>query len=596
MFRNIYERKQKIGNFLADSVKGFLLIWNSAKKLTLINLVFFILQGIIPLLSFMVLKTLVDLIIESGNVSWEVSGKYLLQFAALQLVNVIIAQLSSYYMALQQQVISDDIAGKVLHKAIELDLEYYENPSFYDELHMVQQQSLYKPAQLIATSQAIIQSIVTILLFGGFLLLVHWSVPVLLIALSIPLAVSKIMHGYRQYLLEKSTMPVHRKAVSLFQFLTTDNYAKEVRVFNYGSEFIRQFLHLNRFIFNKKKELHYKFLKQGILIQSLEVIVTTVIYFILIASAVTGAITIGGLVIYFQVFQRLQASINNLFQSGITLFQNQLYIRQILNYLSTQPVFNTTGKASLMPLLTTGIEIKDLSFTYPNTDNQVLHGLNMHFKPGQITAIVGENGSGKSTLIKLLCQLYTVPERKIYIDDVDAAGISRDALRESTTAIFQDFGRYYLTVEENIALGDEHRSESQLHKAAARSGADTFINGLPAGYKTVLGRTFKKGVQLSGGQWQKLALARGFYKDSKIIILDEPTSAMDPIAEYEVFKNLKSDIEGKIIILITHRLYNLKIADHVYVMENGAVAESGAFNELLSKGGLFARIYEKQAI
>ncbi|WP_276134899.1 ABC transporter ATP-binding protein [Polluticoccus soli] len=596
MFQSIYERKQKIWNFLSDSFKGFVLIWNSAKRLTIVNLLLFVLQAVIPLFSFIVLKALIDRIITSGNVAWDWAGNYLLAFGGLQLASIVISQLSSYYMVLQQQVISDDIAAKVLHKAVELDLENYENPSFYDELHMVQQQSLYKPAQLMATSQAIIQSLITIVLFGGFLTMVHWSIPVLLILLSIPLAVSKILHGYRQYLLEKTTMPVYRKAVNLFQSLTTDNYAKEVRVFNYGPEFIRQFLHLNLFIFNKKRQLHYQFLKRGILIQSVEIVFTVFIYYILISSVLTGAITIGGLVVYFQVFQRLQGSINSLFQSGIALFQNQLYIRQILNYLAVRPATRMKKGNRSMPLLAKGIQINALDFTYPGTEGRVLHDVNMQLRPGQITAIVGENGSGKSTLIKLLCQLYAIEDGRMLVDGVDINMINAEELRSSTTAIFQDFGRYYLTVEENIALGEEHRLEDRMKEAAVRSGADGFIASLPDGFKTVLGRVFKRGAQLSGGQWQKLALARGFYKNSEIIILDEPTSAMDPIAEYTVFQQLKKDIGNKIVILITHRLYSLKIADHIYVMENGTIVEDGTFSELLKKDGKFSAIYEKQAI
>lgn len=596
MFRNIYDRKQKVSSFLSDSWKGFVLVWNSARRLTLVNLGLFILLAVVPLLSFMVLKALIDGIISTGTVEMDWATKYLLLFAGLQLLSIIIGQFSTYYMALQEQVISDDIAGKVLNKAIELDMEYYENPAFYDELHMVQQQSLFRPAQLMATSQAIIQNLVTIVLFGGFLTMVHWSIPILLICLSLPLAASKVMHGYRQYLLDKSTVPIHRKAVNLFQSLTTDTYAKEVRVFNFGAHFIRQFLHIHQFIFNKKRQLHNQFLKQGILVQSIEVIFTVTIYYILISSVITGAITVGGLVVYFQVFQRLQGAINSLFQSGITVFQNQLYIRQILNYLATTPKLNRKTIALPMPKLSKGIEIKNLDFTYPGTTNQVLHDISMQLKPGHITAIVGENGSGKSTLIKLLCQLYAVEDGHMFVDGVEINDISRDEFRNSTTAIFQDFGRYYLTVEENISLGHEHMSEERLKAAALKSGADSFIASLSDGYKTVLGRVFRRGAQLSGGQWQKLALARGFYKNSSIIILDEPTSAMDPVAEYTVFQHLKKDIGEKIVILITHRLYNLKIADHIYVMRDGKVVEDGSFDTLLKSDGAFAAIYEKQAI
>ena len=596
MSETILNPTRRVKEFFASSIRGFALVWGSARRLTLINLLLFVLLAIIPLLSFMVLKELIDRVIKEGAISWDWSGIYLVQFGLLQLANIVITQFSSYYMLLQQQVISDDIAVQVLNKAVQLDLEYYENPGFYDDLHMAQQQSLHRPAQLISTAQTIIQNIITIILFAGFLFLVHWAVPVLLVALSIPLAVSKVLHGYQQFLLEKNTVPVQRKAGSLFSYLTTDTHAKEVRVFNFGKEFINQFIHLRQFIFAKKKQLHYKFLKQSIFIQFFEVAFTILIYCILIMSAVAGTITIGGLVIYFQVFQRLQASINNLFQAGINLFQNHLYLKQILDYLDAATIVKDSNEARPMPALSQSIRVKNLSFTYPQTDKQILHDVSMELKPGTITAIVGENGSGKSTLIKLLCRLYDVPRGAISIDGTDLLDIAQDDWRANITAIFQDFGKYYLTVEDNIALGENRRDEAAMDAAASRSGIYSFIQKLPAKYKTMLGRTFKNGVQLSGGQWQKMALARGFYKNSRIIILDEPTSAMDPIAEYGVFQTLKEELNDKIVVLITHRLYNLKLADNIYVFDDGRVVEQGRFDQLLERKAVFSTIYEKQAI
>jgi ATP-binding cassette, subfamily B, bacterial len=595
MFGDIYNKKQRVRDFFADSAKGFLLIWNSGKQLTLINFGLFILQAIVPLLSLIVLKNLIDQVIKSGN-QWEHTGMNLALFALLQLANVIISQVSAYQLSLQQQIISDNLAGEVLNKAISLDLQYYENPSFYDELHMAQQQSLNKPAQLIAAYQGIIQNLTTIVAFSGFMVMAHWSVLILIVVLGIPLAISKLLHGYQQYQLDKDCLPAQRKAADLFHYLTTDAYAKEVRIFNFGGSFISQFLHFKKYIFTRKKDLHYKFLKQNIFIQLFEISVTTIIYCIIIASAIAGAITIGTLVIYFTVFQRIQTAITNLFQSAITLLQHQLYLRQVLKYLATPPAIKDNYSQLPMPPLSEGIEVRHLDFTYPDTQRLVLKDINMVFKPGKITAIVGENGSGKSTLIKLLCRLYEAEHPAVFIDGTNVSEIAQDELRKNITAVFQDFGKYYLTIEDNVTLGSNKKDTTGLDKATTKAGLADKIHSFPAGYKTILGRTFKNGEQLSGGQWQKIALARMFYKDSNIVILDEPTSSMDPIAEHEIFKNLKENIGNKIIILITHRLYNLKLADHIYVMENGTVAESGTFNGLLSSKGTFANIYDKQII
>jgi ATP-binding cassette subfamily B protein len=503
---------------------------------------------------------------------------------------------SEFYLATQQQIISDNIAGKVLTKAIELDLEYYENPAFYDELHMVQQQSVNRPAQFIAAYQGIIQNTITVILFSGFMLKVHWSVLVLVVILGFPLAISKLVHGYKQFLLDKESMPAQRKATDLFHYLTSDIYAKEVRVFNFGSTLISRFLNLRKFVFKKKRELHYKFLKQNVLIQFFEIIVVTVIYCIIISKAITGAITIGGLVIYFQVFQRLQGAIASLFKSCISLFQNHLYLREILKYLASPvPVVSTKTTQEQFAQISDGITVKGLSFTYPHFGRHILSDINMNFRHGQITAIVGENGSGKSTLIKLLCKFYEVDKRTVFLDGVDITEIERNVLRKNITAVFQDFGKYYLTIQDNITLGSK-ANNILMDIATEKAGMSDKIASFPKGYRTILGRTFKNGEQLSTGHWQKVAIARGFYKDSNILIFDEPTSSLDPIAENDIFEEIKKNIDNKIVILITHRLYNLKIADQIYVMQNGRVAESGTFDELLSGNGAFRTMYEKQAI
>jgi len=595
MWNDIFKDKRKFRDFFADSGKGFLLIWNSGKKLTIINFALFLLEAIVPLLSLLTLKKLIDQVTRSG-INWQHSGLILLLFTGLQLLNIIISRYSDFKLGEQVQIISDEMAGKVLNKAIELDLQYYENPAFYDELHMAQQQSLSRPAQLIAAYQGIFQNLITIVLFTGFMFIAHWSILLLIVALSIPLAISRVLQGYRQFQLEKECMPMQRKAADLFRYLTSDSYAKEVRIFNYGKSFISQFLHFRKTLFLKKRELNLGFLKQEVLIQVFEILVITAIYCIIIASAVNGKITIGGLVIYFQLFQRLQGSISSLFQSGINLFQNQLYLREILKYLSAPSLVKNEGHFGPMPAFTKGIKVKKLDFIYPQTQRVVLKDVDMEFAPGKVTSIVGENGSGKTTLIKLLCRLYEVDPGTIWVDNVDITDISPDGLRENITVLFQDFGKYYLTIEDNITLGSKKRDRQMLELAAKKAGLEEKIASFPARFKTHLGRTFKNGEQLSGGQWQKVALARGFYKNSKILILDEPTSSMDPLAEHEFFLNLKNEIEDKIVILITHRLYNLKLADYIYVMENGSIAEHGSFNELLGVKGVFANMYNKQTI
>jgi ATP-binding cassette, subfamily B, bacterial len=596
MITIISNNKERIKDFFADSRKGFVMVWKASRGIALMNVLLFVLQSILPLLSLYVLKNLIDIVIANGTITWQTCGGELLKFAGLQLGTVIVTQVTSYYQMVQQQLIADEIAAKVLQKAVELDIQYYENPGFYDELHMAQQQSLYRPTQLVSSIQGILQSIITVVILSGFLMLVHWSVIILIVLLGIPMAVSKLLNSYRQYIQDKQYIPLQRKAFDYFHYLTTDVYAKEVRVFDFGKRFIQKFIEIRTTINNGKIKLHKKFLKQGILIQVFEIAITIAIYALIIGGAVTGLITIGGLVIYFQVFQRLQSAITGLYQAGISLFQNQLYLQQILKYLDTPAVIEDASNPEPFPSLQSGIIVKDVDFTYPGVQGNVLSGINMILPVGKVTAIVGENGSGKSTLIKLLCRLYNIDEGHILFDGIPIANISKTELKRNVSVVFQDYGRYYFSLADNIVLDSDDHNADKLEHAIDQAGLAGKTRNLPKGYNTVLGRTYKNGIQLSGGEWQKVAVARGLYKDYKLLILDEPTSAMDPNAEHAIFHDLKKDIEGKIVVLITHRLYNLKLADNIYLMKDGKVMEHGTFDEMYAANGLFTEMYNKQVL
>ncbi|MEI6946670.1 ABC transporter ATP-binding protein [Paraflavisolibacter sp. H34] len=597
MLYYVIRQKSRVKDFFTITARGFGLMWHSARKLTVINLVINALQAVLPLLSLLILKHFIEGLLAFKGLSWERSGSSILLFFGVQAASLLVTELSSYFLDQHQQVISDDMSRKVLHKAVALDLEYFEDPDFYNELYMVQQQSRYRPAELITSLQGFIQSTITIILFSGFLFSVHWSIPLLLVVLSIPLAVIRLMQGYQQFLLKKNCASLERRASDLFDYLTSYEYAKEVRIFHYGSFFIHRFSSIRKAIFRKGKRLQGRFLRFTVLIQFFEIGVVMLIYGIILNKTVVTAVSIGGLVVYLTSFQRLQGAIGTFYQSCIHLFQQHLYLQQVLDYLAIKPRVKSRDVERPMPSLSGGIQVTDLSFTYPQTNRQVLKDINMHFPVGKIVAIVGENGSGKSTLVKLLCRLYDVPQDTVFLGDTDITCIAQDDIRRNITALFQDFGKYYLSVRENIALGTNRWDELRMEDASQKSGFGQYLNSFPLGLDTQLGRTFKKGEQLSGGQWQKLALSRALYKKSPILILDEPTSALDPVSEYEVLHNLKQEgAPNRVIILISHRLYNLKAADYIYVLDNGTIAESGTFDDLLARKGLFFHTYKTQMI
>ena len=589
--------KKKILSFFKSFQFIIRLTYQVDKKLFIFNTALFLLMAILPLGSLWVLKLLLDRIIEIKNIFSSEIYSLVVLFIVIQMLQSFVQQWSAYYLQKQQYLISEYISMRVLKKAAEIEFAYFEDPEFYDSLQLTQQQSSFLPAQIVNILQSVLQQFFVVVAMALFLVTVHWSIPVLLILFSLPLALSKIFFGQKQFMLEKSIIPDKRKAFDLFNYITTHAYAKELRVFNFGEYFTSKYHQLQEQVFKKRIKLQYVYLQKSMLITFFEVLFVTIFYLILLNRTIAGLITIGGLIIYFQAFQRLQSSVKSIFNSGTVLFQHQLFLFEIMKYLNLPARYTLLEKGPANLLFPVNfIDIRNLTFRYPNTDKNVLIDINMHFEPGKLTAIAGENGSGKSTLLKLLCGLYKAENGKIFFGEKDANDLPASFFSQSISVIFQDFGRYYLTVEDNIALGQPHAEPEKLEKAMEEASGKDILSSLRSGLQTTLGRTHELGEELSGGQWQKIAIARALYKEYKILILDEPTSAIDPIAELVFFRNLKENIGDKIVILITHRLHNLKLADNIYIMENGKLSDSGKFEALLDRQGYFSRFYKSQQV
>jgi ATP-binding cassette subfamily B protein len=301
---------------------------------------------------------------------------------------------------------------------------------------------------------------------------------------------------------------------------------------------------------------------------------------------------------YYQAFQRGQEFLDRILQNLALLYEDNLFLSNFYQFLNLKPQIVQPSDPIPVPRpMKTGIVFNRVSFDYPKSSRRVLKEINLVIRPGEVVALVGENGSGKTTLIKLLCRLYDPTGGSITLDGIDLREFEPNALRREISVIFQDYAKYHLTARENIWFGDIRLppNDEKITIASDRSGAHEVINRLPENYDTVLGKWFEKGEELSTGQWQKVALARAFLRNSQLIVLDEPTSAMDPKAEYEVFKTFRELLQNQAAILISHRLSTVKMADHIYVLEQGELIESGTHTELMSLGGAYAEMFERQA-
>jgi ATP-binding cassette subfamily B protein len=585
----------RLVSFWKDLRRAMLLLWEAGRSMAAISFILQLVQAALPVVSLYFIKKLIELL-TAGNQPLEEILRTIIYFSVIQLMIALFSQWSGFINSIHQQRLSDHLSRKVLEKAVEVDYEYYENPVYHDTLHLAQVQSIYKMPQLLSGVNSIVLNLFTLAGVVIFFFTISSSFALLFALFSIPLAVIKWYYGFELYRLERRFAPMEREANYLHRTLTDVAYAKESRVFGFGKAFIRKFRTIRRTIHEQKSAVHRRLTIYSMTAEAVEVIAMSLILGFLAKETWEKLLTIGAFVVYIQGLQRLQGASRNFMQALVQVFQLRQFLRDLFAFFDIAGSRLTLGTDSF-PSAGSGLEINNLSFTYPNGSRQVLDGINLHCKPGKIIAIVGENGSGKSTLVKLLANLYPVQSGAIRIGGRKTTDIEQSEFRKNTLFLFQDFEKYFFTVEENIALGEpELKPPERLEQSATLSGAWSFISGLPKGFQTRMGTVFNGSAQLSGGQWQKLVLSRIFYKDARLVILDEPTSALDAHAEAELFRNVKVKLADKMMVLVSHRLYNLKIADYIYMMKNGRIVQEGAFEELVAQEGEFREMYRAQKL
>lgn len=582
---------------------AFRLVWGASSTWTLSNIALVIVQGTLPLAMLYLTKLVIDSLTH-GMMAGERSAAfanaimYILAMGGVALATALCRSLSTYVSEAQSILVTDHVQSILHSKSIEVDLQFYENTQYFDKLHRAQQEAPYRPTRIVNGLVQLAQSGLSLVAVAGLLFAFHWSVAIVLFVASIPGAVVRLKYADTMYRWRRKRTQTERRASYLHNLLTGEHYAKEVRLFGLGQSFIERFKNLRQQLRGERLAIAKRRSWMDALTQASGLIAIYAAFAFLAHQAMEGAITIGDVVMYFQAFQRGQAFMSEILTSAASLYEDNLFLSSFTEFVALTPKIISPTPSVAMPVpMQRGITFDHVSFDYPETHRRVLHDVSFSVAHGEHVALVGENGAGKTTLVKLLCRLYDPCDGKIEVDGIDIRNFDVKSYRKEISIIFQDYARYNFTARDNILFGNINLSaqDDQIIAAAKKSGADSVITGLRNGYDTTLGKLFDGGEELSIGEWQKIALGRAFLRNAQIIVLDEPTSALDPMAEAEVCEKFHQLAAGRTAFLISHRLSTVKMADRILVLQDGTIVESGTHDDLLSRAGNYARLFETQA-
>jgi ATP-binding cassette, subfamily B, bacterial len=485
----------------------------------------------------------------------------------------------------------------ILEKALTLQLAQFEDSEFYDKLTRARREASSRPLSLVMRTFGLLQNAISLLSFA--VLLVHfspWTVVVLLLA-GVPAFIAETKFSGDAFRLFRWRSPETRMQMYLETVLAREDSAKEVRLFGLGARFLQRYRDIFARLYGQDRALSIRRDTWGFALGLLTTATLYAAYMWIALDAVRGSITLGQMTMYLLLFRQGQAAVAAMLAAVGGMYEDNLYLSTLYEYLET-PVEPVRGAAMRGPDPRAGIVFENVSFSYPGATEATLAGINLQLPPGSSLALVGENGSGKTTLIKLLTRLYQPTSGRILFEGLDIREWEEQALRERIGVIFQDFARYQLRVGENVGAGDEphFEDEARWREAAEKGRAADFIAELPLGYETQLGKWFRDGRELSGGQWQKIALSRAFMRTgADVLVLDEPTAAMDARAEAEVFEHFRQLARGRITILISHRFSTVRMADQIAVLERGRIIERGTHAALTAAGGHYAQLFALQA-
>ncbi|RKR80651.1 ATP-binding cassette subfamily B protein [Mucilaginibacter gracilis] len=579
----------------------FKLVWQTSAWMTACSFMLRIIRSAIPLAILYVGKLIIDQVVMLSRNHGGQSHYHLWQLVALEFGLAILSDTLSRGITLLDSLLGDlfsnETSIRIMNHAATLDLDQFEDSVFYDKLERARQQTVGRTV-LLSQMMSQVQDLITMgFLAAGLMAYNPWLIVLLLIAV-IPAFLGESYFNDQGYALTRGQTPERRELDYVRYLGASDETAKEVKIFNLSGFIINRFKVLSNQFYSDNKRLALKRSGWGVFFAMLGSAGYYAAYVVIILRAVNGSTSIGDLTFLAGSFRQMRSLLENILTRFTSVSQGAIYLADFFEFFQIKPKITLSKNPRPFPKpIKLGFVFEDVGFKYQNAERWANRHLSFTLKPGEKLALVGENGAGKTTLVKLLARLYDPTEGRITLDGHDLKEYDLAELRLQTGIIFQDYLRYQLTLSQNIAVGNiaEQENHELIKVAAHQSLADELAERLPNKYDQMLGRRFFNGVDLSGGEWQKVALARAYMRDAQLLILDEPTAALDARAEYDVFQRFAQLTEGKSAVLISHRFSTVRMADRILVLEKGQLKEIGSHQELLNLGGRYAELFNLQA-
>ena len=587
---------------LRHMVRALSLVWDAARGWTMIWMALLVVQGLLPVASVYLTRALVDQLVIAlkAEPSWNAFRlvlPYVIAMAVILLLTELLSYVAGFVRTVQSELVRDYISGLIHVKSVAADLAFYDMPEYFDRLYRAQYQALDRPLTLLESLGSILQNGLTLVAMVAVLAPYGIWMPVALLASSVPAFYVVLDHRLRFHNWRIKNTQNERRAYYYNWLLTDRETAAELRIFDLGPHFQSLYQTVRTKLRGERTQLAWKQSLAEITTATIALLITGVSLAWMLWRAVLGTLTLGDLALFYQAFQRGQRLMGTLFENLGEIYSNSLFLNDLFEFLSLeQKITDPSEPFSVPETLKEGIRFEDVTFHYPGSERVALANFSIMIPAGRIVAIVGENGAGKSTLVKLLCRFYDPEQGRILIDGIDLRDLKLQELRRQITILFQEPVYYQNTFRENIALGDlsAESEPSRIELAARAAGADAVAEELAKRYDTLLGKWFKDGTELSVGQWQRVALARAYWRQAPILVLDEPTSAMDPWAEHDWLQRFRELAADHTTLIITHRFTTAMYADMIHVMEDGRVVESGSHAQLLALDGRYARSWRDQ--